>query len=128
MRIGYITKYDYADMSEFSGLGYYIHKSLAMQNIHIKRNHYLFAIKDRLYKRFSKKRYLREREVSIAKGYARQVKKKISDIEIDLILSPGTIPVAFLESKKPIVFWTDATFSGMVNFYPEFNPSSYNSS
>ena len=38
----------------------------------------------------------------------------------DIVFSAGTMPIAYLRTDKPIVFWADATFDGMINFYPEF--------
>jgi glycosyltransferase involved in cell wall biosynthesis len=37
---------------------------------------------------------------------------------VHAIFSPGTIPIAYLETALPIIFWTDATFSSMVGYYP----------
>ncbi|HEY9597712.1 MAG TPA: glycosyltransferase family 4 protein [Cyanophyceae cyanobacterium] len=53
--------------------------------------------------------------------YAAHVEKSLNLIEPDIIFSPGTIPIAYLETEKPIVVWTDATFAGLVNFYPGFD-------
>jgi glycosyltransferase involved in cell wall biosynthesis len=39
---------------------------------------------------------------------------------VDLVFSPGTLPISYLESKAPIVFWTDATVAGLVDFYPSW--------
>jgi hypothetical protein len=52
--------------------------------------------------------------------YADQISKKVSNLNVDIVFSPGTIPIAFLECNKPIVFWTDASFGGMIDFYPRF--------
>jgi glycosyltransferase involved in cell wall biosynthesis len=55
------------------------------------------------------------------KNYANQVEKHLVSIHSDIVFSPGTIPIAYLQTEKPIVFWTDATFAGMINFYPKFS-------
>jgi glycosyltransferase involved in cell wall biosynthesis len=49
------------------------------------------------------------------------VEKRLAAIDCDVIFSPGTIPISYLCTKKPLVFWTDATFAGMVNFYPAYS-------
>ncbi|MDW7775553.1 MAG: glycosyltransferase family 4 protein [Methanosarcinales archaeon] len=67
------------------------------------------------------KNYLSEREPIILKNYANQINKKMYNTDIDVIFSPGTLPIAKIETDKPIVFWTDATFAGMIDFYPEFS-------
>jgi len=35
-------------------------------------------------------------------------------------LSLGAIPVAYLESEVPVVFWADATFASLVGYYPGY--------
>jgi glycosyltransferase involved in cell wall biosynthesis len=51
------------------------------------------------------------------KDYAAQAENSLARIQHDVIFSPGTIPIAYLKSNKPIVFWTDATFAGIRDFY-----------
>ena len=63
------------------------------------------------------KHYDMERDPLLLRCYARQVRAALSDIAADVVFSPGTIPIAYLKTEKPIVFWTDATFAGMIDFY-----------
>ena len=65
------------------------------------------------------KNYLRDREPLTLRSYARQIERRLSRIMPELVFSAGTIPIAYLRSDKPIVFWADATFDGMIDFYPE---------
>ena len=37
-----------------------------------------------------------------------------------MLFSPGTLPICYLETSAPIVFWTDSTVAGMIDFYPEW--------
>lgn len=73
-----------------------------------------------LFQKIGTKKYLRDREPFVLKNYAHQVYSKLSKLDSDIVFSPGTIPIAYLECKQPIVFWTDCTFGGLLNFYPEF--------
>ena len=52
-------------------------------------------------------------------SYAKHISQLIEHSNVDVIFSPGTIPIAYLRSNLPVVFWTDATFAGMIDFYPE---------
>ena len=45
----------------------------------------------------------------------------LTTISSDVVFSPGTIPIAYLRTEKPIVFWKDSTFAGMIDFYSEFS-------
>lgn len=128
MKIAYVTTYDAMDIRNWSGIGYYKAQALKNQSISLEyigplREKYslLFKGKQYLYNRLLNKRYLRDREPLILKDYAHQVSRKLSGINIDIVFSPGTIPIAYLECDQPIVFWTDATFAGMIDFYPNWS-------
>lgn len=127
MNITYVTTYDAINVRNWSGLGTYIAQSLKDDSTSL---HYLgslkqevnrlITIKKGLYQRFFKKSYLLERNPYVLRSYARQVNAHLSSSS-DIVFSPGTIPIAYLECQQPIVFWTDATFGGMIDFYPEFS-------
>ena len=131
MKIAYITTYDSQDVAKWSGLGFYIVKSLKEQSIQVDlissvRNKYsplsiLFKSKEYLYKYLLKKNYLHSREPALLSRYANKAAKRLARLEADIVFSPGSIPIAYLECPQPIVFWTDATFAGMIDFYPEFS-------
>jgi glycosyltransferase involved in cell wall biosynthesis len=65
----------------------------------------------------TKQRRLRDREPRILQGYARQAAARLAPQDIDLVFSPSTLPIAYLECKQPTFFWTDATFAQMPGFY-----------
>jgi len=127
MRIAYVTTYDSSDLHQWSGTGYYIHsalKSNAVQTIPIGnlRNRYdqIIRVKTILYKRLFSQKYRKDREPLLLKSYAYQIKKCLSSINYDAVFSPGTLPIAYLRTEKPIIFWTDSTFAGMIDYYPDF--------
>ncbi|GJD16065.1 glycosyl transferase group 1 [Rivularia sp. IAM M-261] len=128
MKIAYVTTYDATDVKQWSGTGYYIplalkNQSLSVEYIGSLRERYLLLsnVKERIYRsRFFKKRYLRDREPLVLKDYAHQVSKKLSSIDADIVFAQGTIPIAYLECNQPIVFWTDTTFAGVMDYYPGF--------
>lgn len=128
MKIAYVSTYDAANISIWSGTGYYMARCLANQAIALDyvdtveaRYPLPVAAKRLVYNRLLKQRYFSDREPAILHAYARQIAGKLSGSSADVVFSPGTLPIAYLESKRPIVFWTDATFAGMVNFYPGFH-------
>lgn len=67
------------------------------------------------------KRLLSEREPLVTKDLARQINEKLKESPVDVVFCHGTIPLGGLDCPVPIVFWSDATFAGMVGFYPGFN-------
>ncbi|NTS42550.1 glycosyltransferase family 4 protein [Flavisolibacter sp. BT320] len=125
MKVSYATTYLASDINQWSGLGYFISKALADQNVDLDYIHCKtleFNLYDKIRSKiFSKigKKYLPERSILIAKKLAEEVENKI-DKNSDIIFSPSTLPIAYLKSRKPKVFYTDATFAGMLDFYKEF--------
>ena len=66
------------------------------------------------------KRYLRHCEDKFLQSYARQLEQHLADNAVDIIFSPSTWMLACLETSLPVVFWTDACFAGMLEFYGSF--------
>ena len=128
MRIAYVTTYNSSDIHSWSGSGYYILRTLQTCGFQTKtignlRDNYIFIskMKNALYSKILSKAYLRDREPALLKNYATQVESALVRIGCDVVFSPGTLPIAYLRTDKPIVFWTDATFAGMIDFYPNFS-------
>ena len=127
MRIGYITTYDAKDVRNWSGLGYYMAQHLQSDDTSLeyiqssqRKISLLTKVKHKLYWNLYQADYLLDRDPAILKGYSKQISSKLKAQPLDIVFSPGTIPIAYLECDQPIAFWTDATFGGMINFYPEF--------
>ena len=123
--IAYVTTYSASDVTKWSGLGYYISECLKDISTHVEcvgpLLYYtppLLRIKHRFYSRVLKQGVEPDRYPSVARSYSDQVAFKLGRIKADIVFSPSTIPIANLQCKQPIVFWTDATFAGLVNFYP----------
>jgi glycosyltransferase involved in cell wall biosynthesis len=128
MKIAYVSTYDSDDIHNWSGTGYYIKNTLKQQGFEVitigslnEKMVLFFKAKSFYYKKILKKNYLRDREPFLLKYYSKQVEQSLLNCDYDIVFSPGTIPIAYLNCNKPIIFWTDATFAGMVNFYPSFS-------
>lgn len=125
--ISYVTTYDALNVHNWSGLGYYIAKSLEQQkyeldyigNLKLKTN-IKERLKSKVYKIILNKTFSLDREPDIIDQYAKQILAKMRP-DSDLVFSPGTIPISLLETNKPKVFYTDATFAGMLDFYDNFS-------
>ncbi len=71
--------------------------------------------------RIAGKRFQSERQELVIRQLAASVNEQLKGIEPDLLLSSSSLPLPFIEVKCPMAFWTDATFTGMLGFYPEFS-------
>ena len=127
MKVAYVTTYDAHDPTQWSGTGYHIAKALETQGVEVV---YVGPLEDRggatlsarqYWHRLTRnRRFLRERDLRVAKAYATQIEEQLRGSDVDIVLSPGTIPIAVLHTSVPVAFWTDATFAQMVGLYPEF--------
>jgi glycosyltransferase involved in cell wall biosynthesis len=131
MKIAYVTTYDASNRHAWSGTGFSIHHELSRQGIEVEligslrqRHNRLTSLSNRLWKRLGYQ-YLNDRDPILLKGYAREVENRLRGTRADLILSPGTIPIAYLKTDIPIVFWTDATFGGLLDYYDTFSNLSF---
>ncbi len=125
MKLAYVTTYKASNIHAWSGLGYHILRALQNDDFQtecigpLKERYFLYTkAKTLFYRTVLSKRYNRDREPIQLIDYANQVQKHLKLINCDLVFSPGTIPIAYLKTDKPIIFWTDATFAGMKDFYP----------
>lgn len=124
MTIAYVTTYDASDVHSWSGSGHYILRALKdsgfeTRNIgNLKANEsFRLRFKQACLTKLSPKIFLRDREPIVLADYAAQVARRLESDPCDMVFSPGTIPIAYLETAKPVVFWADATFAGLLDFY-----------
>ena len=127
MKIAYVTTYNSSDIHSWSGTGYYMFQALKetkyeIEQVILEKHKYdiLFKLKNLFY-RFISKKYLKDRDPKYLSHYAKNLEEKLSKMDYDVIFSPSSIPLAYLETEKPMIFWTDATFDGIKDFYPEFS-------
>ncbi|MER2998965.1 glycosyltransferase family 4 protein [Pontibacter populi] len=127
MKVSYITTHDAQDIHNWSGLSYFISQALCDQGATIEyinnlktRNTAEAALKSLYYRIIRGEKYIKKRNPTVAKSYAMQAVKQISD-DSQFIFSPGSLPLALINSEKPIIFYTDATFAGMLDFYADFS-------
>lgn len=64
--------------------------------------------------------YRAARSPALAACRARLVSGVLERSRPDVVVSPGTLAVARLGGPTPLAIWTDASFGGMLDYYPEF--------
>jgi len=80
-----------------------------------------YRTKRRIYKYFFRKKYLPNRSPQVLYHFAKQIKDRIKNRHYDLIFTPDNIEISHLEIDIPIVFYTDAIFDSMIDFYKEYS-------
>lgn len=125
MTIAYLTIEDPANVNAWSGINTHMAEALRKQPsvdlMHVgplRTCHKLISrFKAGLLGVLSRKRYLWSRDPSLLRAYARRAERLLPSA-CDFIFSPGTEPISYLRTDKPVIFWTDAPFAAMLNYYP----------
>lgn len=134
MHLTYITNFKYFDKDESSGTPYWIVKSLEQEKIQLHNIHLTmtekflppleeltFRYKQLWNKLFKKKLLIPDYYSHQARHIANRVEKYISQLKTDAILtSLSPLSGAFLKTKIPIIYWSDAVYAALVNFYPKY--------
>lgn len=74
-------------------------------------------LKKRLINSILKKEYDPIREPSVLKKMNKAIFDRANDIQYDIVFSQTSVLCAYYTGNKPIVFYTDAAFGGMLNYY-----------
>ena len=67
------------------------------------------------------RRYLSDRHPGMLRDFANEAMRRLSSDQYDIVFSPSTLPVTFLEAARPVTVCADATFHSMVDYYPSFS-------
>jgi glycosyltransferase involved in cell wall biosynthesis len=128
MKLALLSIFDATNVQAWSGLGTYIliglnNAGFQTEPICIKKykNTFVYKIKDIYYNKLIHRTYLMLWDKLLLRGVAQQINTELSRINPDVIFSIWPIPIANLDTNKPMVFWADATFVGLTGFYPTYN-------
>jgi glycosyltransferase involved in cell wall biosynthesis len=64
--------------------------------------------------------YLMDRNEALLRSFARQTEQALQHSNPDVIFSPSTLPLSYLETDVPITFCADAPFGAMLDYYGPF--------
>lgn len=78
-------------------------------------------LKQAYYKFLKGKRFDAYRDPTVIGAFSKMVEESIQLHKPDVVMSHSSIPIALVKGETPIVFWTDACFSGMLGFYDTFS-------
>ena len=128
LRIAYVTVGKADDPHEWSGLNAAIRGSLLRQGCEVDDVDQLgtqyplsFRVRKRLYASLLGRNYALERSPVAALRWSRiATERVVRRPRVDAVVSTGTLPVAFLESTRPLAIWADATFHSLRSTYPEY--------
>jgi glycosyltransferase involved in cell wall biosynthesis len=125
LQIAYLSADDPRNKKVWSGTHYNIYRSLqALGNVDIlgpyKPENALLAgkIMNQLSLRLFKKRIDYRHGARLAKAYGKYFSEKLNNGKYDLIVAPAaSAELSFLQTKIPVVYITDGTFSSCLNYH-----------
>jgi glycosyltransferase involved in cell wall biosynthesis len=132
MKLTYVTDTNILDPDDGSGTGFWISKSLQETGIALEHaiimetnkfssplQRFIFLGKQ-LWTQYYKRAVL-EKDLCLphAKHIAKILNTSLMSSKTNAILTTlSPIAGAYLETNKPIIYWTDMVYAGMVGFYP----------
>jgi len=124
MRIAFISRKK-LDKMEWSGTAYSIYNNLLINNIDVVKidnlNDFfrkIFILKREFFKFFKKIKYDERYNHFVSKNFSKQINKKLKKINnIDVILTYDFYLIAHLDTKIPIILWSDASYTSYYNLY-----------
>lgn len=123
MRIGFVGIDDATDVRSWSGIPSHILQHLLEQNVEVEsfsplvRDYRRHLILPGVLARVRGKQASLERHPLALRSFARQLSKKLQERPVDVVFSTSSIPITLLECSQPIIFWTDAVFHAMHEYY-----------
>jgi glycosyltransferase involved in cell wall biosynthesis len=128
MRVSFVANsyLDPRSASSWSGLPHFIMRSLERAGIEVvttvlpEPNPTASMLRFAYWRLLRGRRYIRSCDRRLLRHYASRFERHLSSIRADVVFCPSSWPVAYLRTKVPVVFWTDACFAGMLNFYESF--------
>lgn len=126
MRLVFPTSsyFDPTTPRSWSGLPYFIRRTLEAEGFEVVPLPLTDGGRAGSWVRFALWRLLGRRYLrgpAALRGYARQLERRLPDLEADAIFSPSSWFISYVQTELPMFFWTDACFAGMVDFYPSFS-------
>ncbi|MBD2434058.1 MULTISPECIES: glycosyltransferase family 4 protein [Fischerella] len=136
MHLAYVTSYNVLNHSDWPeslvglrGAGYHLAQHLEKQSVQLdyigplkQEYRFLNRFKRKFYRKFLKKVYACWADPAVIRDYAKQVSRKLSSSTANIVLCPENAQtIAYLECKQPIVLWTDAPQTVLIDFYSIFS-------
>jgi glycosyltransferase involved in cell wall biosynthesis len=127
MKISYLTSYDAQNVRSWSGTPYHMSQAFSAVTSALEYvgpltarrwTQGVFRSKQLAYRLLQSKRYSRDADIGILKDYGRQATQKLQASSSDMVLSPVSYTLAYLDCEQPMAFWADATFAALIDYYP----------
>lgn len=126
MKISYVTFEDAKDIHAWSGTIFHLINALQFAGNEVEYidklrcKPTLFSKIRYVFAKLRKHKYLWRREFRVAKSFATEIIERISP-NTEVIFSAGSLPVSLLKTDKKTVFYADANFAQLANYYESYS-------
>jgi glycosyltransferase involved in cell wall biosynthesis len=126
MRAAFVTTFDSSDVRVWGGHAYHMSHCLELAGITVvrigplRRRVHPLARARQLEAKLRGEGYPLDRDPHVTRAYSAEVDRRLQSMPCDLVFSSATIPVAHLETGRPLALWTGTTFAAMLHFYPGY--------
>lgn len=134
MKFAIATTFDARDVANWSGTPFHMTKAFEQSGVEIehvgdfkRKVPPFFKLKQTWKKIACDQRESPRFNIYAAKHYSAQADARLKNLDIDAIIAPQINPVCYLETKKPLVLWTDGLYASLIGFYPGFSSHSASS-
>lgn len=135
LKIAYLSSEDPKNKKVWSGTHYSIYRQLCtlgdvtiLGPYHPELRLFIAKFINQFYLKVLNKRYSYRHSVFISKGYANYFNKKLKEKKYDYIVAPaGSAEIAHLETSIPIIYISDGTFAGCLNYHDSLKNLTANS-
>ncbi len=123
MTIGYVSISDARDVGLHSGTSKFIIEGLEREGasivpIYPLDRSFRFAFSaHKAFAKFSGSSFVVDRQPLALNSYAAQVERILAHTKVDLLFSNSSVPLTRVRSATPMLFWTDAVWHDMYNYY-----------
>lgn len=125
MRVAFVTTFDSHDATAWSGTIYHLARALSrlpielllVDNLRTTQHRFRRHLKRAAYRVLRGEKYLYDRDPDLAASLATQVASRLATLQADVVFAPGSLAIAKLETTIPVCFYTDATFTSLLDLY-----------
>ena len=127
MRVAFVCVGDPEDPHYWSGIPHYMLRHLVSENCEVdviaplSRSFRYLYMGRKLVQKIGGSRFDIERQPLALANYRNQIVRRLKESAVDLVFSPSSIPIAMLGGHIPVIYWTDAVWDIMVDYYEAFS-------
>lgn len=135
MRAAFVSIFDAGDIGSWSGIPFHMCRALERAGMQIqycrpvdlsdesiggKVRRARVSLKQKFHRIVFGKRHLSEYDPILLMRHWESAQMQLDTMAFDVIVACDPLIVAGIRSDRPIVLWHDATFAGLVDFYPYY--------